>query len=399
MSTEALSSISSSWEKQIKKKEMMLDMKRSIGCQLSELILLLSILLTCFGLISIFASSSLKGTQVFSNEFYFFSKQLATSIIGFIFIGIILIIPFRIIERAALPSLIFALFLLLLIFIPGAYNKVGGASRWLNIPFVGGQPGELAKLSLVLFLSKNLSRSSNRISDFRSGVLPNLVILAMISGLLLVQKDLGTPVLLVLITLAMLIVAGLSWRYLGYLVFSGLLIISMAIIFEPYRIRRLTSYLDPWSEAQGQGFQIIQSFVAFTNGGLFGTGLGESKQKLFFLPEAHTDFIVSVIAEETGLIGIFTLIGAYILLTLICLKIIELQKNSFRQFLAFGLTVMLSFQVLFNIGVAMGLLPTKGMPLPFISAGSSSLLISLLASGILAKIARETPSSESPMQG
>lgn len=371
-------------------------MKHATGPQLSTLLLFLSLILTGFGLIFIFASSSLKGTQLFNNEFYFFSKQFLTSIFGFACIGLILVTPFHVLEKAALPSLALVFFLLLLIFVPGAYHKVGGASRWLSIPYIGGQPGELAKIVLVLFLAKNLSRPTLDIKNFAGGVLPNIIILTMISGLLLVQKDLGTPILLVLITLTMLIAAGLSWRYLGSLIFAGLLIIGLAIIFEPYRIRRVTSYLNPWAEAQGQGFQIIQSFVAFTNGGFFGSGLGESKQKLFFLPEAHTDFIISVIAEETGLLGIFTLLGAYVVLSLICFEIIEIQTNNFRKFLSFGLTIMINFQVLFNVGVAMGLLPTKGMPLPFISAGSSSLLICLLATGILAKIARETTGTGTP---
>lgn len=364
--------------------------KNESGSQLCELTIFLSFMLTCFGLIFIFASSSLKGTQLFSNEFYFLSKQLITSLIGFFLIGIIQVIPFKYIERAVLPMLLIVFVLLLLIFVPGAYHRVGGASRWLNIPFVGGQPSELTKIALVLFLAKNLSRPSQKISDFFSGILPNLIVLSLLSALLLVQKDLGTPVLLVMITVAMLLAGGLSIKYLAYLLLFLAASISLAVIVEPYRVRRLIGFLDPWSEAHGQGFQIIQSFVAFANGGLFGTGLGESKQKLFFLPEAHTDFIVSVIAEETGLLGLFTLLGCYVAIALTCFKITEMQTSPFRQFLAFGITLMLNFQVLFNVGVAMGLLPTKGMPLPFISAGSSSLIVSLVAIGILAKIARET---------
>ena len=365
-------------------------MTKKIGVQLSELVILLGFILTCFGMISIFAASSLKATQLFKNEYYFLTKQLSTSIFGFLLVGAILCSPIAIFEKTVLPSLMFVIILLLCIFLPGAYNKVGGASRWLNIPFIGGQPSELSKIVLVLFLSKNLSRPSHQINNFLSGIFPNILVLSLLSGLLLVQKDLGTPVLLVMITGAMLLAAGVSLKHLGILSTGLIFTIFLAVILEPYRIRRLLSYLDPWSESHGQGFQIIQSFVAFSNGSLFGTGLGESKQKLFFLPEAHTDFIVSVIAEETGLLGLFSLLGCYVALALICFKIVEIQKIKFRQYLAFGLTIMLNFQIIFNISVAMGLLPTKGMPLPFISAGSSSLLVSLISIGILAKLARES---------
>lgn len=361
---------------------------RQTGSHLASLLLLVSLLLTCFGFIAIYASSSLKGAQLFNDEFYFLKKQILNALLGYFLIWIILIIPFKYIERAVLPSLFAIFFLLMLIFVPGAYHKVGGAARWLNLPFIGGQPGELTKLILILFLAKNLSRPGNRIHDFLTGILPNFVILGIIVGLLLIQKDLGTSMLLICSTLSMLVVAGIPWPYLLTLCLGVTGAFFAAVALEPYRWVRLMSFLDPWSQAQGHGFQIIQSFIAFANGGVFGTGLGESKQKLFFLPEAHTDFIVAVITEELGFIGLITLISAFIFLSMIGFYISKLQDNAFKKFLGFGLTSIITFQVLLNMGVAMGLLPTKGMALPFISSGSSSLLVSLLSVGILAKLAR-----------
>ncbi len=364
------------------------------GNHLGNLLLLISLLLTSFGFIAIYASSSLKGAQLFNDEFFFVKKQFLNACLGYFLVWIILIVPFKYIERAVLPSLLIIFFLLALIFVPGAYHKVGGASRWLNIPYIGGQPGELTKIVFVLFLAKNLSRPANKIHDFLRGILPNFIILSLIVGLLLIQKDLGTPMLLICAALSMLIVAGIPIPYLTALSLGVAGAFFAAVALEPYRWTRLVSFLDPWSQAQGHGFQIIQSFVAFANGGFFGSGLGESKQKLFFLPEAHTDFIVAVVTEELGLIGLMSLIAAFICLATIGFYITRLQTINFRKFLSFGLTSMLTFQVLLNMGVAVGILPTKGMALPFISSGSSSLLVSLLSIGILAKLARGIDTSD-----
>ncbi|MBM4251011.1 MAG: putative lipid II flippase FtsW [Deltaproteobacteria bacterium] len=356
-------------------------------------LLLVVLLLTLMGLTAIYAASSLKGQQQFSDEFLFLRKQIGSTLVGLFAYFIIQLVPWRWIERATLPLLLFTLGLLSLIFIPGMYVKIGGASRWLNIPIIGGQPSELTKLAMVLFLARNLSRPSSDIHSFTRGVLPNIFVFAIVSGLLLLQKDLGTPVLLFAVTFCMLFAAGVTRKFVLSAVGAFLGAVCLAIIFEPYRMARVMSFLDPWSQVKGSGFQIIQSFVAFQNGGLFGVGLGESKQKLFFLPEAHTDFILAVIGEESGLLGVLLVCACFLYLCAVGFQIAQNQNSPHKRFLAFGLTVTIVIQALINIGVCMGLLPTKGMTLPFVSSGSSSLLVFLMISAILTKLAGISPAA------
>lgn len=346
-------------------------------------------LLTGFGLMAIFASSSLKGAQQFHDEFFFFRKQAIAALVGFGVIFALQRLPFRWIERATVPILVLTLGLLALIFVPGMYTKVGGAERWLRLPFVGGQPSELAKLAMVLFLAKNLSRASSDIDSFRKGILPNLAVLGLIGFLLLFQKDLGTPVLLFATTALMLFVAGVARKFILLCGGGAVGLAAIAILVEPYRVQRILTFLDPWSSARGAGFQIIQSFLAFRNGGVFGAGLGESRQKLFFLPEAHTDFILAVIGEELGLFGVLLLCGLFLFLAVTGFRIARHQQDPYRRFLAFGLTAMIIVQAAMNMGVTMGLLPTKGIPLPFISSGNSSLLVFLCMSAVLARLGKD----------
>lgn len=354
-----------------------------------QAVIVLVALLTTIGLIAIYAASSLKGAQQFGDEFLFLRKQAIAAAMGFSIVIALQFVPFRIVERGTLPLLILVIGLLALIFIPGMYTTVGGAARWLRLPLIGGQPSELAKLALVLFLAKNLSRPKSDMNNFKKGILPNLMVFGVIALLLLKQKDLGTPVLMFLVTFAMLFAAGITRKLVLGAVGAFVGAIIAAVIIEPYRVARIMSFLDPWAAVKGSGFQIIQSFVAFQNGGLLGVGLGESKQKLFFLPEAHTDFILAVIGEELGLLGVLLVASSLLGLCYIGYKIADLQTCSYRRFLAFGLTTTLAFQAVLNMGVAMGLLPTKGMPLPYVSSGNSSLLVFLAISAILARLGRE----------
>jgi cell division protein FtsW len=358
------------------------------GGDLGRFVIILVAILTTLGLVAIYAASSLKGAQQFGDEYLFLRKQTVNAVVGFGVIAAVWWLPFRYVERATLPFLGLVFVLLLLIFVPGMYTKVGGAPRWLNLPIVGGQPAELTKLAMVLFLARNLSRPTADIRKFAEGILPNLIVLGLFSALLLCQKDLGTPVLLGAVTVAMLFAAGVSRTFIAGSAAGAVLAVGAAVAVEPYRMARLLSFLDPWASARGSGFQIIQSFLAFQNGGLLGVGLGESKQKLFFLPEAHTDFILAVIGEELGLVGVALVCVLFFLLVRAGFRIAARQPTPHRRFLAFGLTLTIALQAGLNMGVAMGLLPTKGMPLPFISSGNSSLLVFLAISAILAKLGR-----------
>ncbi len=357
-------------------------------------------MLTSLGLLAIYASSSMKGAQQFGDSLAFFRKQLIVAIVGFAGIAVAQRFPWRWFEGLTLPAFTFSFGTLALIFIPGTYSVAGGAARWLHIGGISFQPAELAKLTLIMFLARNLGRSSCDLRKFWKGVFPNLLAFAVLALCLMKQPDFGSTVLMGSLTFIMLFIAGLPFRYLALMGAAGISGMIAAVIAAPYRMARLLSFLDPWADVRGGGFQIIQSYLAFKNGGLLGTGLGESRQKLFFLPEAHTDFILSVIGEELGLIGILLVCCLFLFMSIIGLEIALRQESKYRTLLAVGCTALIFGQSALNMGVTMGLLPTKGMPLPFVSSGASSLLVFLAVTGILARLAREssvTSSAKEPV--
>lgn len=347
-------------------------------------------MLTGLGLLAIYASSSMKGAQQFGDSLAFFRKQFVVAVAGFIGIVAAQRFPWRWFESLTLPAYTFSLGTLALIFVPGAYSVGGGAARWLHIGGVSFQPAELAKLTLIMFLAKNLGRSNCDLRQFWRCVVPNLMAFGAFALCLMKQPDFGSTVLMGVLTVVMLFISGLPFRYLALMGAAGITGMVAAVIAAPYRMARLLSFLDPWAEVRGGGFQIIQSYLAFKNGGLLGTGLGESRQKLFFLPEAHTDFILSVIGEELGLLGILLVCALFLFMSIIGLEVARRQTSKYRTLLAVGCTALIFGQSALNMGVTMGLLPTKGMPLPFVSSGASSLLVFLAVTGILARLARES---------
>ncbi|MBF0440459.1 MAG: putative lipid II flippase FtsW [Oligoflexales bacterium] len=352
----------------------------------SASIILTSLLLTGIGLLVIYTSSSIPAYQKFGDSLFFFRKQAAVSFIGIVLIILIHKIPFRWIEILTLPALFISLIFLSFCLVPGIRQTANGATRWIRLFGITFQPAELAKLSLILFLSKNLSRPSFDINKISSGIIPNLIVFSIFGVLLMIQPDFGSTFMLFLLTFLMLFTAGLSRKYIATSLGCGIVFIGLAILEAPYRIARLLTFIDPWSDLQRGGFQIIQSYLGFQNGGLFGLGLGESKQKLYFLPEAHTDFILSVIGEELGLLGVLFIISCFLYLTYLGIKITRKQRDQYKKFLCFGLTAMISLQAAINMGVCMGALPTKGIPLPFVSSGASSLVIFLISVGLLSKL-------------
>ena len=342
--------------------------------KIQSALIISTMILVSIGLLAIYAASAMKGIHLLDDPYLFLRKQSAIALLGLISFFIAPKIPPHWIKKIPLPLFITALCLLGLILIPGAYTKVGGATRWLNLPFIRFQTSELAKIALILFLAKNLSRETFNIKSFQKGVIPNIIFFATFAFFLMLQPDFGTTALLGAITICMLIVSGLAGRYIIGAGISALALMGAAIIVAPYRMKRILAFLNPWDQIKEGGFQIIQSYLAFQNGGLLGQGIGESKQKLFFLPEAHTDFILSVIGEEMGFMGVSLVVLAYSLLTFCAFKVTKSQTDRFYKYTCFGLSLLISLQAIFNMGVVTGLLPTKGIPLPFISNGSSSLL-------------------------
>ena len=349
------------------------------------------LLLTSLGLLAIYSSSSIPAEMKFHDSFFFVRKQSFVAALGFAAMSLLQVTSLRVIERLTLPLLILSACFLLLTLVPSFQLKVNGASRWVRLAFFSFQPSELGKLAIILFLARNLSRTSARIDKRPIAILPNLGVLAGFACLLMLQPDFGSTVVYAGITIVMLFVAGLSYRYIASALACSLIGAAAAIIHAPYRLARITSFLDPWESIRTGGFQIVQSYLGFHNGGLLGAGLGESRQKLFFLPEAHTDFILSVIGEETGLLGVLLVLLCFAYIAWLGMQITNLQSDTYRKFLAMGLSTLISIQAIVNMGVAMGLLPTKGMPLPFVSYGSSSLLSFLLMVGILARLAKVPP--------
>ena len=361
-----------------------MDVKRSYGNE----IIIITGFLTAFGLLAVYSSSGIPALQKTGDAFLFVKKQALVSLLGFGLLAALQFIPFKWIERATLPLLALSMLLISLTLIPQLEHRVNGAARWLKLGPATFQPAELAKLALVLFMAKNLARQSVHLKSLKN-VFTHLVIPCLLAIPLMMQPDFGSTFLILLLSGFMLFIAGLKGRHLLLLLSLGLFAVIIAIVRAPYRFARLTSFLEPWENLHSGGFQIIQSYLGFQNGGFFGLGIGESRQKLYFLPEAHTDFILAVIGEEYGLFGVLFIILCFAMLLNSGIKVALRQKRTYRRFMAFGLTSLIAMQACINMGVAMGLLPTKGISLPFVSSGASSLLVFLMMAGLLSRLDRK----------
>lgn len=358
-------------------------------------LLLLAVALTCFGIVMVYSASSVMAVKRYHGDGLFFLKrQSIYAMVGFLVMAVAMRIDYHQLRRLALPSLFLSALLLLAVFIPGLGSHAGGATRWLRFGPVTIQPGEVAKLGLILYMAHSLAKKKDKIHNFKLGFFPYLVVLAALLGLLLLQPDLGTALTLGVVAMTMLLAAGTRLSYLFGVVILALPFVGWAIVHKAYRLKRVMVYLDPWQDPTGDGFQIIQSWIAFGTGGLVGNGLGESKQKLFYLPEAHTDFIFSVIGEELGYLGVFVTAAMFLVLVLRGLRIALNAPDDFGRHLAFGLSFLIGIGAFINIAVVMGLLPTKGLTLPFISYGGTSLLCTLLAVGVLLNISRQGRAAE-----
>jgi cell division protein FtsW len=293
-------------------------------------------------------------------------------------------------HRLAYPALFVALGCLVLVLVPGVGVTRGGAQRWIVLGPLSFQPSELAKVALVLYLAASLDRKHERVADFRRGILPHCLVAGAFAILLLAEPDFGSAALTVAVLGFMLFVGGMSWRHLA--IFGGAAIPGLWYVLssESYRVMRLKAFLNPSHDLLGANFQLHQSLIAFGSGGVTGVGLGESQQKMFFLPAAHTDFIFAVVGEELGLVGALLVLGLFALLAARGLRIAVGHPEGFGSLLAFGLTLLLVVQGLLNVGVVLGCLPTKGLVLPFISYGGSAMLLTLAEVGVLLALARET---------
>lgn len=353
---------------------------------IDRLLIVTTLFLVMSGIVMVYSTSSFVALTKFGDEYFFVKKQLAYACLGLVGFFCAARFPYENYRKLVYPILLLAIVCLLMIFVPGVGHEVGGARRWVKILGFTFQPSELAKIAVVIFLAYSLEAKKDRLHEFYAGFLPNIIIPGIIVALVMSEPDFGTAVTIVASIFIMTFAAGVRLKHLGGLVLLTLPVLYMVVINFGYMMRRIRIFLDPWNDPTGDGFQMVQSFLAFGSGGVTGAGLGEGKQKLFYLPEAHTDFIFSVIGEEFGLIGVTVIIALYVCLLISGTRIGFNARDSFGTYLALGLTFMLVLQAGVNMAVVLGIFPPKGLPLPFISYGGTSLVLSMTAVGIILNV-------------
>ncbi|MCY8266967.1 putative lipid II flippase FtsW [Bacillus haynesii] len=352
-----------------------------------DYVLIASVLfLSTFGLLMVYSAGYPLGYMKYHDGSYFFMKQLQWLLIGLTFFSAVVFFPYKAYSKLIRFLVKLSFLLLILVLLPGIGMEKNNSQRWIQLGSLIIQPSEAVKLVMVIYFAYVYAKKQRYIADFGKGVMPPLLILAAVFFLILKQPDLGTAVSILLSCGAVLLCAGLRIRHLlllGTMAGTGIAYFAMT---APYRLKRLTSFSDPFQNENGDGYQLINSYLAIDSGGLWGNGLGNSVQKLGFLPEAHTDFIMAVISEELGGIGLAMIIGAYLLIMFRGVRIAVQIDDPFGKLLAVGLTFQIMIQALFNLGAVFGLLPITGIPLPFVSYGGSSLMFMLMSAGILVNL-------------
>lgn len=357
-----------------------------------KLLFTATLLLVCTSVVMVYSASAVIAMERNNDPYLYLFKQGAWALLGLVLVPIVMRIDYRNYRQ---PSVVWtgvalvALALLAALFT----HPIKGASRWLNLGPVGIQPSEFAKIVVIMFVASLLEKRMDRIDEPQHALLPIGLVLGGLVALILAEPDLGTSVSIVMIVAVMVFAAGINYRYVLSLFLVSLPALYALLAFSDYRRRRVLAFLDPWSDPLGDGWQMTQSMIAVGTGGVFGRGLMAGVQKLFYLPEPHNDFIYAVISEELGLVGATVVLACFCVITWRGLRTAMRAPDRFGSFLALGLTTMVAFQAFFNVSVVLGLLPTKGIPLPFVSYGGSSLLINLLGMGILLNVSQHASSA------
>ena len=357
--------------------------------RIDVVLLIAVILISIFGVIMIYSSSTVWALYKFNDKYKYLKTQGLFLMVGYVIMAIVTKVSYR--EYLKKVNIIFGVcfLLLILVLIPGVGTVRNGSRSWFGIGGLGIQPSEFMKLGIIFFTAKYLTHNERILNNIKTGVLPILIVLLLVFGLIMLQPDFGTGVVLVMSIIAMLFVAGVNMSFFIKLGFLGLLGVVVLIIIAPYRMSRIVAFLNPWSDPLGSGFQIIQSLYAIGPGGLLGLGLGNSIQKHFYLPEPQTDFIFAIISEELGFMGVLLVSLLFGIIIYRGFRIAINCKELFGKYLAFGITFGLAFQALLNLMVVVGLIPVTGVTLPFLSYGGSSLIISLINMGILLNISKD----------
>ncbi len=344
------------------------------------------LLLVGMGLVMVYSASAITSLEKTGDSFYFLKRQAIAAGIGLVGMAVAMKLGYRRMARLAYPLLVVAIILLVLVLIPGLGHSAGGARRWIRMPGISLQPAEITKVAWVIYLAYSLAKKREKVKSFSVGFLPHLAIAGLLVVLCMLEPDFGSSVALLFLMFVLLFAAGAKLSYLVGSVLFALPFAYAAIARSEYRMKRILAFLDPWAHRHDVGYQVSESLMSIGSGGLTGLGLGDGRQKLFFLPEAHTDFIFAIIGEELGLLGVLALVLLYGVIIWRGIRASLAASEPFGTYLGLGITSLIGFQAIVNMSVAMGLVPTKGLTLPFISYGGSSLIMLMGAAGLLLSI-------------
>ncbi len=365
---------------------------RTGGIRLDTVTVALTLALTLLGLVMVTSASVSIASQETGQPFYYLERQLLLVAVGTVCAAVVFAIRTEWLERASVPLLAVALLLLILVLVPGLGHVVNGSRRWLHVAALNFQVSELARVLVLVYLASYAVRREQQLRESLTGLLRPLALLALAAALLLVEPDFGAATVLFATGFGLLFLAGARLRYVAAMMAIAAGCFALLALGSSYRVRRLTTFLDPWADPYHSGFQLTQSLIAIGRGEWFGVGLGESVQKLFYLPEAHTDFLFAVLAEELGLLGVLLTLTLFTLLVWRAFHIARLASDAglrFPAYLAAGFGLWIGIQTFINIGVNMGVLPTKGLTLPLMSYGRSSLVVTLAWVGLLLRVYHE----------
>lgn len=357
--------------------------------QLDQTVIIIFILLSTIGIVMVTSASIGMAEKNIGNPFYYGERQLIRVLMGAVLIFIACKIPTKFWQENSMLFMLLALFLLALVLVPNVGHKVNGSTRWINFGLFTVQVSEIARLLLIMYLSSYLTRRSDEVKMNTMGFIKPMIIMGVASGLLLMEPDFGATTVLLITGLGLLFLGGVRFGQFSLFVLGTGAILVLMVTTSAYRMERVTAFLNPWADPFDSGFQLTQALIAIGSGGWTGVGLGSSVQKLFYLPEAHTDFLYAIVAEELGFIGSVAIIILFVWLLMRCFNIAkqaQLKKHYFGGFLVYGVALLISSQALINIGVNLGALPTKGLTLPLLSYGGNSILITSFAIGLVLRV-------------
>ncbi len=356
-----------------------------------HLLMISALLLVGLGLVMVFSASGVLATDKYHDPAYFLKKQFIYAVLGVSLMLFVRRVPYHAYNRLVYIILCVSIVLLILVLIPGIGVRIRSASRWIRFGPLVIQPSEFAKLAIIIFLAYSMARKQEKIRYFSIGFLPHLVVAGIFIVLIEKEPDFGTALALAGITFLMLFVGGTRLTHIFLVVLAASPLVVYVILKNKMRLERVTTFIDPWKYAQESGYQLVHSLYAIGSGGFWGLGIGKSREKLFYLPDSHTDFIFSILAEELGFLGIIVVLSLFAVLVIRGLIISLRAQDTFGSYLAMGLTTLIGLQAAINLAVVSGLMPTKGLSLPFLSYGGSSMLVNMIAVGILLNISSNPP--------